>query len=81
MKGLKIASLLMVLVAWLLGGAVSAALPGCGLLRSVDSVNEPADDATLKRCREEARAAKDGGASKEAAYKAYYDCTVDGGLR
>jgi hypothetical protein len=55
---------------------------GCAsALKNLDDLNNPADDIALKRCREEARAAKDAGADASAAYAAYYDCTKDAGLR
>jgi len=57
-------------------------LAGCaGVLPAIDEVNDPQDDNDLKRCRQEMRAAKDAGADAGEAYRVYYDCTVEAGLR
>lgn len=78
---------------WLLACALPIAMgsalvhiEGCaGLLRDVESVSNPADDANLSRCRAVGRdAAAHGDGSREAresAFDAYDRCVRDAGLR
>ena len=55
---------------------------GCApALKTLDEVNDPADDAALKRCRDLARSIKADGGDAGAAFDAYYRCTEDAGLR
>jgi hypothetical protein len=84
-------TLLVVFLSWAFALAISLGLNlGCAgasaLAKDFDEINNPADDATLRKCRQEMRTSLDGGkpeteAAKKAAFKTYYDCTVDGGLR
>jgi hypothetical protein len=55
---------------------------GCAeWLRNVDELSDPSDDKKLSDCRKLARDAKADGSTGEDAYRAYYECTKDGGLR
>jgi hypothetical protein len=62
--------------------AVLIASHGCATwLKAVDDYNNPADDAALKKCRDEGRKARDADAGAEQAYGVYFECTKDAGLR
>lgn len=55
---------------------------GCAsALREVESYSDPRDDVALSDCREVARRAKDAGADAAEAFRAYYACTEEAGLR
>jgi len=55
---------------------------GCAsALKALDEYDSPQDNADLKRCRNEGRAAKEAGADKFQAFDAYEACTRDAGLR
>ncbi len=89
MKTLRV--IFLVIVAQLFGAFAGAAVlsssAGCSgagvYMRELDTINDPADDTTLRKCRQEMRAAQDAGTASTpvAAKKVYVDCTVDGGLR
>lgn len=50
-------------------------------LQNWDEVNNPDDDSALARCRKLGREEREAGATPEAAYEAYVDCTREAGLR
>ena len=55
---------------------------GCSsVLKEIESVNDPKDDVALSDCRKAMREAKDAGADAAEAFRAYFDCTVEAGLR
>jgi hypothetical protein len=49
-------------------------------LKTIDEVNNPADDVKLSKCRAVGRAAKEAGAEPDAAYGAYEACKKEAGL-
>lgn len=49
--------------------------------KAFDDVNNPSDDVRLSECRKDARAEMQITGNADRAWKIYYDCTVDAGLR
>src|SRR5262249_32435418 len=61
------------------GGRLALGIVACG--HALEALNDASDDATLGRCRAEARSAARDGRTPEEAWDHYLSCTRDAGLR